>query len=101
MGSIGINKTVSSNSEKEEMTQKEVEEWIQINGLITQMEHQVTKEVMEQRQLEDNVESVRIERDFYHDTLQEIEKAILRKCKQKPELLQGEIANQLISILRS
>ena len=56
---------------------------------------------MGQRKLEDMVESVRVERDFYHDTLQAIEKAILRKCRDNPELLKGETANQLISILRS
>ena len=98
---IGISKTISSNSENEEMTQKEIEELNQINELIKQLEHQVTEEVMDQRHLEDMVESVRVERDFYHDTLQEIEKAILRKCQEKPELLRGETANQLISILRS
>ena len=98
---IGISKTISSNSENEEMTQKEIEELNQINELIKQLEHQVTEEVMDQRHVEDMVESVRVERDFYHDTLQEIEKAILRKCQEKPELLRGETANQLISILRS
>lgn len=98
---LAVNKTASSTSEKDEMTPKEVEELEQMDELIKQLEHQVTFELMGQRRLEDMVESVRIERDFYHDTLQAIEKAILRKCRDNPELLKGETANQLIGILRS
>ena len=99
--SLEVNKTASSSSEKDEMTPKEVEELRQMNELIKQIEHQATFELMGQRKLEDMVESVRVERDFYRDTLQAIEKAILRKCRDNPELLSGETANQLISILRS
>jgi hypothetical protein len=98
---IGFHKNIALNPKYEEMTQEEVEDLNKIDELIKQLEHQVTVEVMDQRHLEDMVESVRVERDFYHDTLQEIEKAILFKCQEKPDLLTGETANQLISILRS
>ena len=56
---------------------------------------------LSQRTLEDVVESVRVERDFYFDTLRAIEGALQRGITAQPELGETTIAHELLDIMES
>jgi hypothetical protein len=91
--------TVSEGTE--EVTEEEEEEKLYVDRIVRKLETALTASVMGQRKLEDKVESVGVERDFYHDTLQAIEQAILEECRRQPELAQSDVASDLIAILKS
>ena len=83
------------------MTEEEEEEKFYVDRIVRKLETALTASLMAQRKLEDKVESAGVERDFYHDTLQAIEQAILEECQRQPGLANSDVANDLIAILKS
>ena len=73
---------------------------LQMQRHVEQRERRLTHEVLAQRSLEDEVESVRIERDFYFDTLRAIETSLESTMQRNPELASTKIAQDLVEILQ-
>eukprot|EP00505_MAST-04D_sp_SCG-Rhode-Island_P003107 Stramenopile-MAST_4_protein_3107 len=91
----------TADSLDDELTPEEQEEKLYVDRIVRKMEEMLTSEIVGQRLTEDMVQSVRVERDFYHDTLQAIEKAILKECRADPKLATSHVAENLISMLKS
>ena len=91
----------TAESVDDELTPEEQEEKLYVDRIVRKMEEMLTSEVVGQRRIEDMVQSVRVERDFYHDTLQAIEKAILKECREDANLATSDVAENLISMLKS
>ena len=68
---------------------------------IAELESILTTDILSQRELEDAVENVRVERDFYYDTLRAIEGALRRRIIAQPELGATATANDLLGILEA
>jgi hypothetical protein len=68
---------------------------------IAELESALTTDMLSQRSLEDAVENVRVERDFYYDTLRAIEGALRRRIIAQPELGATATANDLLGILEA
>lgn len=66
---------------------------------IAELESTLTSDILSQRELEDAVENVRVERDFYYDTLRAIEGALYRRFIAQPDLEGTETAHDLLEIL--
>ena len=57
--------------------------------------------ILSQKELENSVESVRVERDFYYDSLLAIEVSLNNKMKEEPSLRNTTYARDLVEILES
>eukprot|EP00949_MAST-11_sp_MAST-11-sp1_P003627 g3627.t1 len=62
--------------------------------------HILTQKILQQRVLEEQLENVRIERDFYFDTLRDIESAVQDRLAGNAELRDTVTAEMLESIIK-
>ena len=98
----GAKRNVSSVDRKEKEARMRANSRKQILSLkIIELENELTKDLLSQKKLEDNVENVRVERDFYYDTLREIENELNETITNMPELKSTTTALELLSILES
>ena len=68
---------------------------------IIALENELTNDILSQKELENSVESVRVERDFYYDSLLAIEVSLNNKMKEEPSLRNTTYARDLVEILES